>query len=267
MKSCHCQGHRRTGRPLPSSSKTGGMFLLPWGPWMASTYPSGNHTTQAVCFTTAAIRKPHNSGSVFCNYKGFFSVVLLALVGADYKFIRIDTGGEGHQSKSDGELFGDSELKECIDDNTIHFPDSDPLPNDDRDTPYYILGDDAFPLSTFLMKPYGRRGLDNDMMVANYRISRGKRVLENAFAILANRWRCFLGTLEQGPDVVRLLVETGVILHNLLRIRLPAIANAEVDQEDEDHNIIPGAWRETNRWRRYPSPGTQQRQSCGQSDK
>ena len=56
----------------------------------------------------------------------------------------------------------------------------------------------------------------------------------------------------------RLLVETGVILHNLLRIRFPAIANAEVDREDEDHNIIPGAWRETNRWRRYPSPGTQQ---------
>ena len=55
--------------------------------------------------------------------------------------------------------------------------------------------------------------------------------------------RCFLGTLEQGPDVVRLLVETGVILHNILRIRFPAIANAEVDRQDEDHNIIPGAWR------------------------
>ncbi|XP_046559290.1 protein ALP1-like [Haliotis rubra] len=188
-----------------------------------------------------AIRKPHNSGSVFFNYKGFSPVVLLALVDADYKFIWIDTGGEGHQS--DAQLFGASELKECIDDNTINFPDSDPLPNDDRDTPYYILGDDAFPLRTFLMKPYGRRGLDNDMLVANYRLSRGRRVVENGFGILANRWRCFLGTLEQGPDVVRLLVETGVILHNLLRIRFPAIGNADVDREDEDHNNIPGAWR------------------------
>ncbi|XP_046562255.1 uncharacterized protein LOC124271222 [Haliotis rubra] len=151
-----------------------------------------------------AIRKPHNSGSVFFNYK---------------------------------------ELKECIGDNTINFPDSDRLPNDDRDTAYYILGDDAFPLRTFLMKPYGRRGLDNDMLVANYRLSRGRRVVENGFGILANRWRCFLGTLEHGPDVVRLLVEAGVILHNLLRIRFPATGNADVDREDEDHTNIPGAWR------------------------
>ena len=74
------------------------------------------------------------------------------------------------------------------------------------------------------MKPYVRMGLDNDMMVANYRLSRGIRVVEYGFRILANRWRCFLGTLEQGPDVERLLVETGVTLHNLLRIRFPAIA-------------------------------------------
>lgn len=104
------------------------------------------------------------------------------------------------------------------------------------------------------MKPYGRRGLDNDRLVANYRFSRGRRVVENGFGILANRWRCFMGTLEQGPDVVRLLVETGVILHNLLRIRFLAIGNAEVDREDEDHNIIPGAWRAGQQVEQIPQP-------------
>ena len=104
------------------------------------------------------------------------------------------------------------------------------------------------------MKPYGRRGLDNELMVANYRISRGRRVVENGFGILTNRWRCFLGTLEQGPDVVRLLVETGVILHNLLRIGLPGIATAEVNREDEDHNIIPGAWRGDQQVEEIPQP-------------
>ena len=179
-------------------------------------------------------------------------MVLLALVDAEYKFIWIDTGGEGHQS--DAQLFGASDLKASIDDNSINFPDSEPLPNDDRDTPYFILGDDAFPLRTFLMKPYSKRNLDNDTLVANYRFSRGRRVVENSFGILANRWRCFLGTLEQGPDVARLLVETGVILHNLLRIRFPAIGNADADREDEDHNIVPRAWRANIYVEEIPQP-------------
>ena len=174
--------------------------------------------SQAVCSTTTKAVSP------WCCW--------LLLLGADYKFIWIDTDGEDHQS--DGQLFGASELKECIDDNTINLPDNDPLPNDDRDTPYYILGDDAFPLRTFPMKPYCRRGLDNDMMVANYIISRGRRVVENGFGILANRWSCFI--------------------HILLRIRFPAIANAEVDRENEDHNIIPGAWRGDQQVEEIPQP-------------
>ncbi len=104
------------------------------------------------------------------------------------------------------------------------------------------------------MKPYGRSGLDDDMMVANYRLSRGRRVVENSFGIMANRWRCFLGTLEQKPDVVRTLVETAVLLHNLMRIRFPGIGNAEVDHEDENHDIIPGTWRADQEQWDVPQP-------------
>ena len=199
-----------------------------------------------------ALKKPPKSGSLYYNYKGFFSVVLMALVDADYKFIWIDTGGQGRQS--DGQIFGASKLKECIDDHTINFPDEEPLPNDDKDTPYFILGDDAFALRTFLMKPYSRRGLSDEMMVANYRISRGRRVVENGFGIMANRWRCFLGTLEQHPNTVRTLVETAVLLHNLMRIRFPAIGNTEVDHQDGNHNIIPGAWRADMQMHEVPHP-------------
>ena len=46
---------------------------------------------------------PAKSGSLFYNYKGSFSVNLMALVDADYKFIHIDIGNYG--SNADGQVF------------------------------------------------------------------------------------------------------------------------------------------------------------------
>ncbi len=59
----------------------------------------------------------------------------MALVDADYKFIWADIGGMG--SASDAQIYNASELKECVEDGSICFPDPDPLPNDNQDVPYW----------------------------------------------------------------------------------------------------------------------------------
>ena len=46
------------------------------------------------------------------------------------------------------------------------------------------------------------------------------------------------------PESVQLVVEACICLHNLMRERYPALQNAALDQEDEDHGIIPGERRQ-----------------------
>lgn len=188
------------------------------------------------------IKAPPNSGSLYHNYKGFFSMILLALADADYKFIWVSVAEYG--SASDCQVFNESELRELVEGGELGLPDPEPLPGLTENLPYFFLGDDAFALRTWMMKPYSRIGLGHDERIFNYRLSRARRVVENAFGILANRFQCLLhATVYKKTESVKSLVLACVMLHNLLRIRYPGVP-ANADQEDQNQALVPGVWRE-----------------------
>ena len=118
------------------------------------------------------------------------------------------------------------------------------MPNDDKDMPCFIIGDDAFVLRTWMMKPFSIRSLSREERIFNYRLSRARRIVENAFGILANRFQCLLGTMRQELHRVHTIAFGCCTLHNLIRLRYPAGQNAIMDREDAGHNIIPGEWRD-----------------------
>ena len=185
------------------------------------------------------LKKPKNSGALYHNYKGLFSVVMLALVDGQYKFRWVDVGTAG--SCSDAQIFNTCHLKRKIDDGSIGFPDPAPITQGGRDVPYFILADDVFALTTWLMKPCGRRMLTREERIANYRMSRGRRVVENTFGILVSRFRVMTTTIELPPETVREVVLTCVVLHNILRSQYHGQHGGQQPGDDDDD--VPGDGR------------------------
>lgn len=69
--------------------------------------------------------------------------------------------------------------------------------------PIFVLGDDAFPLLRRMMKPFSphaKQKLSDEEIIFNYRISRGRRIVENAFGLLQTKWACVGRTLHCTPD-------------------------------------------------------------------
>ena len=91
------------------------------------------------------IQAPNNSGSMFYNYKGTFSVVLMALVDADYKFTCVDIWDYG--SNSDGGIFKNSKFGQAFMNNELGIPHLKSLPNwpEGGVLPHCIVVDEAIP--------------------------------------------------------------------------------------------------------------------------
>lgn len=162
------------------------------------------------------IRCPINSGSDFYNYKGNYSIVLLALVDANYKFISVDVGSYGRNS--DGAIFSNSQLGKSLANNSLNIPHDKALVEGGEKLPLVIVGDEAFALKSYLLRPYSRQNIAGNEAnkIFNYRLSRARRVVENAFGILSARWRVFLRYLEVQPDMADTIILASCCLHNML---------------------------------------------------
>ena len=89
-----------------------------------------------------ATRKPWRTGSDYFNYKGYFSLVLLASVDTEYKFLWVNVAASG--SSSDAQIFNPSKLKRGIENGTLGLSPPEPLGPGLPDLHYFLLGDDAF---------------------------------------------------------------------------------------------------------------------------
>lgn len=160
------------------------------------------------------IKCPQNSGSLYYNYKQYFSIVLQGISDASYRFVTVDVGAYGKQS--DGGIFSLSNVYKHLEQNTFNIPDNDYIPSTKIMAPFVLLGDDAYPLKSYLLKPYSKQNLSREERIFNYRLSRARRCIECAFGILVSKWRFLKTELQMYPEKVDILVKSATLLHNVI---------------------------------------------------
>jgi len=88
------------------------------------------------------------------------------------------------------------------------------------EVPILILGDPVYPLLPWLMKPFPDSGnLTRQQQYFNYRQSRARMVVENAFGRLKGRWRCLLKPMDYCEiEYTTNVVASCLVLHNLCEL-------------------------------------------------
>lgn len=197
-----------------------------------------SHCIGAIDGRHVAIKKPPHSGTLYYNFKGYYSIVLQAVIDANYRYICIDVGGYG--SQHDSATFQASQLYRAVMHKTIVLPQPSTVENSNLYLPYFFLGDGAYPLSKFLMKPYQNRGnLSEAQKVFNSRLSKARVVVENGFGITSQKFRILLHNIEQSPEIVNLIIKTTCLLHNLIIDLKPQNNVEQVIMENSSDNDDP----------------------------
>ena len=145
-----------------------------------------------------------------------FSVVLLTLVAARYKFTVADIGS--YWRSSDGEIFIHSKLGKYLE-TYLGIPVDKQLLGTSCLARHVIVSDEAFPLKTYLMRPYpgSQSKGDNETSIFNYRLSRARKMVENAFGILSQKFQIYRRTLQSLPENADSVIFATCIFHNYLR--------------------------------------------------
>lgn len=144
-------------------------------------------------------------------------MVLLAIVDANYKFLLIDFGTNGRASDG-GVLQNTLFLWEVNGKKATHsWGWGRTVSENFKDIPYVFVADDAFPLTTSILKPFRQANLDSAKReVFNYRLSRARHIVENVFGILSSRFRNFQTAINLDPHNIEKVVIAACALHNFL---------------------------------------------------
>ena len=167
----------------------------------------------------------------YYNRKGWHSVILQAMVDDHANFTNIHVGypGRVHDAcvLNNSELFTKGERGDL-------FERRQKVIQETR-VPVLVIGDPAYPLRPWLMKPYINTGaLSTSQRNFNYQLSKTRVIVEHAFGRLKGRWRCLRKKLSVAIEDVPEVVGACCVLHNLCQAHGEVFDEQWLDSDDAD---------------------------------
>lgn len=137
----------------------------------------------------------------------------MAIANGNYKCLCLDIGINGRVS--DGGVFRDSLMSKYINNNNVNLPENIKLRGTNLCTPYVFVGDDEFPLTNRIMKPFRYHGL-----------SKEKKFTIVVWVVQGEWWKTYSGfrrivwvllnPIRLNVEKMELMLTACCILHNFL---------------------------------------------------
>lgn len=163
-----------------------------------------------------------------------YSIILLALVDHRYRFRYVNVGTPGRCH--DAHVFRRSALAGILEGPTFQRP---MVVINGIDVPPLILCDQAFPLTSNMLKPYPRKSVTENSPHAtfNKQLSSARRVVENAFGRVKARFRLIMKRTECNVDNARVIVRACCILNNVCEHFNDGIDSQWLNDVDTDSRV------------------------------
>lgn len=193
---------------------------------------------------------PKLQSAQYYNRKSFHSVVVQAVAESDGIFSSILIGHSG--VSHDAHVFRSSRFYQRMQEGT--FIEGNPSINYGFIAiPPLILGDGAYPLSTWLMKAFANPSTENERNF-NKVLNRSRNCVQHAFGLLKSRFRRLSVRLDVHIQNINSVIAAAVILHNICERKkhhipfsdtssLPGIIPHGPDPPDFDYSLVPNAER------------------------
>ncbi|XP_077056092.1 uncharacterized protein LOC143707263 [Siphateles boraxobius] len=148
----------------------------------------------------------------YYNRKGWHSIILQAVVDGKGLFWDVCVGYPG--SVHDARVLRQSNLWEVLNDGELLGQNKMNISG--CDVGYYLIGDPAYPMQNWLMKPFSDTGrLTHEQRTYNYRLSSARSVVEMCFGRLKGRWRCLLKRNDCKLELSKQMTLACCVLHNI----------------------------------------------------